>query len=88
MKAGERQKQVLSLFGGDKELVIKKSDMIHKHGIRYYHNTQKHLGDVLTRLINNGMLKRTKIGYYKLGLGIKKVFKDPAQTDMFKSDEK
>ena len=88
MRAGERQAQVLKLFGGDKELVITKRDMIHQYGIRYFHNTQKHLGDVLTRLVNNGMLKRVKIGHYQLGLGIKKVFKDPAQKDLFESDEK
>lgn len=37
--------------------------------IKYYHNTQKHVGDVLTRMVRANMLKRIKNGLYELSSG-------------------
>ena len=31
----------------------------------YYHNWQKHLGDVLTRMVRNGTIERVKRGVYQ-----------------------
>lgn len=41
-----------------------KKDIIEGTGISYYHNTSKHVGDMLSRLVNNGTLARIKRGIY------------------------
>lgn len=37
--------------------------------IKYYLNTQKHVGDILTRMVRANMLKRVKNGLYELSSG-------------------
>ena len=59
----ERQSQILKVF--EKDQVLSKQEIKDKSGIRYYYNTDKHLGDVLTRMVNNRLLERVKKGYYK-----------------------
>lgn len=39
--------------------------------IPFYHNTQKHVGDILTRMVRSNMLKRIKNGLYELSSGQK-----------------
>lgn len=62
----DRQIQVLQSFKGDYDLVLKKSQIKALGNIRYYANTDKHLGDVLTRMVNNNSLKRVSFGKYQL----------------------
>jgi len=38
----------------------------------YYYNGAKHVGDVLSRMVNSGLLKRVKPGVFQLGNGAKK----------------
>ncbi len=84
MKANERQQQIIAVFKGDKSLVLSKRAIITRGEIGYFRNTGKHVGDTLTRLINNGLLKRPKRGYYQLGLKNKRPAPvDPKQTDLF-----
>jgi predicted transcriptional regulator of viral defense system len=79
----ERQKQILRVFKGDKDLVLSKSEIIKQGKISYYHNTEKHVGDCLSRLVKNGGLTRVKKGYYKLGLGLKKqIIEDKDQLNL------
>jgi len=85
MKPNERQQQILKVFKGDKDLVLSKRAIIARGEIGYFRNTDKHVGDTLTRLINNGLLTRPKRGYYQLGLKNKRPAPiDPNQTDLFK----
>lgn len=48
--------------------------------IPFYHNTQKHVGDVLTRMVRSNMLKRIKNGLYELSSGQKEIIN---QSQMF-----
>ena len=66
-----KQTQILKVFNNDKELILKKSEIIEKGSIYYYYNTEKHVGDTLTRMVKNGLLIHVKIGHYKLGTHIK-----------------
>lgn len=51
----------------------------------YYHNAEKHFGDILSRMVNSGLLKREKKGFYSL-LRKEKVnfIINPNQTELFK----
>lgn len=49
----------------------------------YYCNASKHVGDVLTRMVKSGLLRRVKRGRYAIGNGYRK---DPIaenQTSIF-----
>jgi len=48
--------------------------------IPFYINTEKHVGDILSRMVKSGMLIRVKLGVYKLSTG-QKLAKN--QTEMF-----
>lgn len=53
----------------------------------YYCNATKHFGEILSRMVNAGILEREKIGYYCLKDGVvfegsKCVSNDPNQLDM------
>lgn len=48
--------------------------------IPFYHNTQKHVGDILTRMVKSNMLKRLKNGLYELSNGQKEIAN---QSQMF-----
>lgn len=37
--------------------------------IPFYHNTQKHVGDILSRMVKSKMLVRVKNGVYELNTG-------------------
>lgn len=60
----ERQIQVLAIFENTEQIFSKK-EIKSKSGISYYCNTDKHLGDVLNRMVKNGLLIRVKIGSYR-----------------------
>lgn len=84
----DRQKEILNVFNNDKDLTLKKSEIIEKGDIHYYASTSKHVGFTLTRMVRNGLLIRVKMAYYKLGykkktrLGIKLV-EDENQQKLF-----
>lgn len=67
-----RQKEVLECFNGDKNIELSKQEIIQKAKLYYFNNTEKHAGDVLSRMVKSGLLKRVKKGVYSLGIGIKK----------------
>ena len=61
-----RQAEILETFP-DKETILSKKEIIERGQIRYYFNTEKHVGHTLSRMVNNGLLVRVKKGYYKRG---------------------
>ncbi|MEZ7496489.1 hypothetical protein QO206_13405 [Leeuwenhoekiella aequorea] len=61
-----RQAEILEVFP-DAETILSKSEIIERGQIRYYFNTEKHVGETLSRMVKNGILVRVKKGYYKRG---------------------
>ena len=82
----QRQKQVLEAFNRDFDLVLTNKEIIELSGIRYYHQTKKWIGVVLSRMVKNGSLVRVSIGHYRLSTQPKNppVITDPNQVDLFK----
>jgi hypothetical protein len=64
--------------------VMTKQEIIKKARLFYYHNTNKHAGDVLTRMVKNGSLTRISRGNYKLGSGAQKGLKYEAPPNQLK----
>jgi len=79
----DRQKQILKVFDGDKEKILTKSEIKDIGGISYYYNTDKHLGETLSRMVKNRNLIRVKKGSYKLGSGNKMIIQPKNQTNIF-----
>lgn len=59
------QQDILLVFDG-REQVLKKSEIMERTGLSYHNNSAKHIGDVLTRMVNNGKLERVKKGQYRI----------------------
>jgi len=82
-----RQAEILETFP-DKETILSKKEIIERGQIRYYYNTEKHVGHTLSRMVKNQLLVRIKKGYYKLGKSTPKhgrpVQKIENQTELFK----
>lgn len=61
----DRQKEVIKAFKEPGEVLTKK-EIMERARLYYYHNSAKHAGDVLTRMVRNGSLVRVSQGRYKL----------------------
>lgn len=59
----KREKVIAYLLTVDKAT---KQEILDNTGITYYYNTEKHLGEILSRLVNNGTLNRVKKGVYEI----------------------
>ena len=84
----DRQREIIEVFRKSEKEVLKKSEIIKEGKICYYYNTEKHVGDTLSRMVRNGLLERVKIGYYKLSGKHKRRFKkdlieNPNQINLF-----
>lgn len=66
----ENQRKIVEFARSNNNQITKKQacDLI-----PFYHNTQKHVSDVLTRMVKSNMLKRIKNGLYDLSIGQKDV---------------
>lgn len=65
---------------------ITKQEAMCIYGVNtYYCNAQKHVGEILTRMVNNGMLERLKPGHFKISEKrmIKSPTPDPSQKELF-----
>lgn len=53
--------------------------------IKYYHNTEKHVGDVLSRMVKSNLLRRIKNGVFEVASGEKNTYteNDPNQLEIF-----
>jgi predicted transcriptional regulator of viral defense system len=79
-----KQKEILKLFS-PRGLVVSKKDIVTVYGSSYYCNAEKYIGEILSRMVKNGMLERVKPGFFKLGPGPekKKVVEDKNQMTLF-----
>lgn len=66
MALTQKQKAIL-LYIGDTEKT--KSQIVHKFNSWYYFNSSKHIGEILSRMVNTGLLIRIKKGVFKRGKG-------------------
>lgn len=80
----DRAKDVLKFFNGDKTKEYSKQEIIKGAGLYYYHNGNKHAGDVLSRMVKSRLLIRVRKGVFKLGNGIRKkeIIINPNQTTL------
>ncbi len=85
----DRQKEILKVFQNQpKGKVLTKSEIIELGRICYYYNTRKHVGDVLSRMVKNNLLRRLKKGSYQwTGTTVPShggpVINDPNQVKLF-----
>jgi len=80
MALSEKQKKVLEYARAHDGKITKKEamDIIDTH----YHNGEKHVGDVLSRMVNAGLLIREKLGHFRIGKG-RQVPEPENQTKLF-----
>ena len=77
-----KMKQILRLFTAPGQ-ELPKADIVKYSGLRYYHNTEKYVGEILGRMVANGLLERVKPGVYRIG--IRRSFRE-AKADPVKDD--
>lgn len=65
MKITTSQTQILDVARSNGGTITTKQ-AIETIGSRYYHNQAKHTGEVLTRMVKAGLLKRVKVGDYQI----------------------
>lgn len=82
MKPSEKQSKILDWAMSNTEITKRKA--VELIGGDYYHNADKHVGDVLSRMVNSGLLKRIKNGVYALGDGIRKTDTEPVPENQLK----
>ena len=86
MKATPLQNKLLQM-AQQKGGTFTKSDAVQLIGGKYYCNEDKHVGDVLSRMVNAGFLVRVKPGHFELPKHrVEKVRGteiDPAQSSLF-----
>jgi predicted transcriptional regulator of viral defense system len=65
MSLTPKQKKILE-FASSHEKQITKKQAFELIGGCYYCNASKHVGDVLSRMVNSGLLKRLKNGHFEI----------------------
>jgi hypothetical protein len=66
-----KQKQVIQYLIENGE--SKKQDIYKAMQFGYYHNWEKHFGELLSRMVKNGMVERVSIGVYRVNSIYKEV---------------
>lgn len=86
MKATPKQRKILQMaqeMGGE----FTKGDAIELLGSGYYCNEDKHVGDILSRMVNAGFIVRIKPGHFTLAPSrlekLKKDAENPNQKTLF-----
>ena len=65
MKPSEKQKQILD-FARKNENCITKKQAVDLIGHYYFYNSQKYVGEVLSRMVKSKFLTRIKNGLYQI----------------------
>lgn len=74
----EIQKFLLSVDQADKATIYKNVSF------GYYHNWEKHLGQLLSKMVKNGLVERVKPGVFRhKRMGVHKEWTDPNQKALF-----
>jgi hypothetical protein len=60
----DRKQRILNYLATVKEASL--SEIIEKCNIYYFHNTNKHAGEILGRLVNSGRVTRVSKGIFSL----------------------
>lgn len=76
----ENQKTVIRIANDNGGVVTKKQVC---EVIRYYYNTEKHVGDILSRMVKKNILKRIKPGVFEISTGNKQEEPNPNQISIF-----
>ena len=63
-----KQRQILAMFTDSSSTVTKKG-IVNKFGGHYYYAASKYIGEILSRMVEGGLLERVKPGVFKLGKG-------------------
>ena len=82
----DKQKEILQFIQDSEDKQITKKQAVKLIGNCYYANKSKHTGDVLSRMVKRGLLKRIKPGLFEVGHGIKyekETIENPNQTELF-----
>lgn len=82
IKLTPHQKTVVKIAEENENHVTKKQVM---ERITFYNNTDKYVGEILSRMVKMGHLIRLKPGHFKLGGGVKLI---KNQTNIFQQNEK
>ena len=62
----ERQRQIIKFIREHENDEVKLSEIIEKFNHWYYHNSRKHISDIMYRMVKSKKLIKPKRGYYKL----------------------
>lgn len=81
MKLTHKQRKIVEYARQNDNTITKKQAC---KLIPFYINTEKHVGDILSRMVKSGMLIRVKLGVYKLSTG-QKLAKN--QTEIFNPNQ-
>ena len=81
----ERQSAIIGFLRNCTEETSKKSDILNQFSHWYYCNSDKHLSEILHRMVKSGLLVKPKHGFYKIGDGKKKNQEEKIenQTELF-----
>lgn len=66
MNGSKKQNEIVSLLRATGRPMTKK-ELVEAFGHWYYLNQSKHLGELLGRMVNRGLIYRPERGYYALG---------------------
>lgn len=59
-----KQEEILRLFYPEME--VTKQTIVKNCGLRYYHNAEKYIGEILGRMVTQGLIDRVRPGVFML----------------------
>lgn len=80
-KLTPHQKTVVKLINESPDKQVTKKSVCEV--IQFYYNTEKHVGEILSRMVKMGMIKRIKPGLFGVGSGMKEIEQIKNQTKLF-----
>lgn len=83
MKPSHKQKQILD-FALKNDNKITKTEAIDLIGFYYYHNAQKHVGEVLCRMVKSKLLNRVKNGSFEINSNKNQTAKGITNSDQLR----
>ena len=77
-----KMKTILRLFTAPSQ-ELSKAEIVKHSGLQYYHNAEKYVGEILGRMVANGLLERVKPGVYRIGIrrAFRKAKAEPVKDD-------